>query len=201
MSEHWHELAGQGSGVAAEDRANIGANHVLAGHLNRGWLILDLFALVAVIVLFNVFPEKVGVIVSATDSTTFVPLLAPEFQVHMSSLNLWWSLALLLTVIKLVYGRWTVLLQWTDLGLRVLGIYVLVSLILGGPILRPDAGWGSVGNLPWGTFGGDLGLHPNGLLKIGLGLWAAVLTAKLVPRLLHLAKVAPIVQWDLRRSN
>ena len=95
--------------------------------------------------------DKIGVLVSATDSATFVPLLVPEFQVHMPSLNLWWSLALLLTVIKLIYGRWTVVLRWTDLGLRVLGIYILVSLILGGPLLRAEAGWGGLDNPLWGS--------------------------------------------------
>jgi hypothetical protein len=201
MAEHSHELAGQGTGDTAEDRVSIEVDHVRAGQLNRGWLILDLCALVAVFIWFNVFPDKVGVLVSAADSATFVPLLAPEFQMHMPWLNLWWSLALLLTLVKLIYGRWTVVLQWADLGLRVWGIYILVSLILGGPLLRPEAGWGRIDNPPWGTFGENLGLQPNTLLKLGLGLWAAILTAKLVPKFLYLAKVAPIMRWDLRRSN
>lgn len=201
MEEHSHELAGQGTGDTAADRASLEAGHVHTGQLNRAWLILDLCALVAAVILFNVFPDKVGVLVSATDSATFIPLVAPEFQIHMPSLNLWWSLALLLTVIKLIYGRWTVVLRWADLGLRVLGIYVLVSLILGGPLLRPEAGWGRLDNPLWGPLGKDLALQPNTWLKLGLGLWAAILTAKLVPKFLYLVKVAPIVRWDLRQSN
>jgi hypothetical protein len=201
MAEHSHEFIGGRTGDTAEDRASLEADHALVIQLNRVWLILDLCALVAAVILFNVFPGKVGVLVAATDSATFVPLLAPEFQVHMPWLNLWWGLALLLTLVKLVYGRWTAVLQWADLGLRVLGIRILVRLILGGPILRPDAGWGSIDTPLWGVFGVDLDLNPDALLKVGLGLWAAVLTAKLVSKLLYLAKVAPILQWDWRQSN
>ncbi len=201
MIENSRELTEQGPGDTAEDRASVVKDHVLTGQLNRLCLILDLCALVAAVLWVNVFPDKVGVLISATDSVTFVPLLAPEFQMHMPTLNLWWSLAVLLTVIKLVYGRWTVMLRWADLGLRVMGVYVLVSLILGGPLLRPEAGWGWLDNLPWGPFGKDLALQPDTLLKLGLGLWAAILTAKLVPKLLYLAKVAPLARWDLRHSN
>jgi hypothetical protein len=199
MAEHAHQVAGPGTGDPAEDKAIREADPVHAGPLKRGWLILDLGILVASIVLFNVFPDRVGVLVSATDSSTFIPLLAPEFQTHMPWLNLWWGLALLLTVVKLVYGRWTAILLWADLALRVLGIRVLIALILGGPILRPDAGWETIDLPRWGVLGGGV-LQPNLLLKLGLGLWAAVLTAKLVSKLLYLIKVAPILQWDWKQS-
>ena len=201
MAEHSHQGAGPGTSNTAEGKAIMEADPVHAGPLKRGWLILDLCILVASIVLFNVFPDRVGILVSSADSSTFIPLLAPEFQMQIPWVNLWWGLALLLTVVKLVYGRWTAVLLWADLGLRVLGIRVLVALILGGPILRPDAGWGSIDFPQWSALGADLGLQPDGLLKVGLGLWAAVLTAKLVSRLLYLIKVAPILQWDWRQSN
>jgi hypothetical protein len=200
MAEHSHQGAGRGTGNPAEDKAIREADPVHARPLKRGWLLLDLCILVASIVLFNVFPDRVGVLISATDTSTFVPLLAPEFQAQMPWVNLWWGLALLLTVVKLVYGRWTAVLLWADWGLRVLGIRVLVALILGGPILRPDAGWGSIDVPLWSALGGGI-LQPNVLLKLGLGLWAAVLTAKLVSRLLYLIKVAPILQWDWSQSN
>lgn len=200
MAEHSHQVARPGTVGTAEAKANMEADQFPTGRLNRGWLILDLCIVVASMVLFNVFPDKVGILVSATDSSTFVPLLAPEFQVHMPWLNLWWGLALLLAGIKLVYGRWTAVLQWADWGLRLLGIRVLAGLILGGPILRTDVAWESIDTSLWGALGVGV-LQPNVLLKVGLGLWAAVLTAKLVTKLLYLIKVAPILQWDWRQSS
>jgi hypothetical protein len=200
MAEHSHQVAGPGTSDTAEDKGIMEADSIHVGTLKRVWLILDFCIIVASIVLFNVFPDRVGVLVSATDSSTFVPLLAPEFQMQMPWLNLWWGLALLLTAIKLVYGRWTAVLLWADFGLRVLGIRVLVALILGGPLLRTDVDWGSLDLPLWGTLGGGVS-QPNVLLKLGLGLWAAVLTAKLVSKLLYLIKVAPILQWDWRQSH
>lgn len=200
MAEHSHQVARPGTVGTAEAKANMEADQFPTGRLNRGWLIPDLCIVVASMVLFNVFPDKVGILVSATDSSTFVPLLAPEFQVHMPWLNLWWGLALLLAGIKLVYGRWTAVLQWADWGLRLLGIRVLAGLILGGPILRTDVAWESIDTSLWGALGVGV-LQPNVLLKVGLGLWAAVLTAKLVTKLLYLIKVAPILQWDWRQSS
>ena len=103
--------------------------------IRRGWLIVEICSLIALIVLFNAFPEKIGILISATDPHSFYPLLAPGFQVHVPWLSLWWGLTLCLAVIKLVYGRWSATLRWAGLGLNILGMIVLGRLLLGGPIL------------------------------------------------------------------
>ena len=105
------------------------------GRIRRGWLIVEMGCLIAVIVLFNGFPDRIGILISATDPDSFYPLLAPSFQGHVPWLNVWWGLALCLAVIKLVYGRWTSALRWADLGLNVFGMVVLGRLLFGGPIL------------------------------------------------------------------
>jgi hypothetical protein len=105
------------------------------GRIRRGWLIVEMGCLIALIVLFNGFPDKIGILISATDPHSFYPLLAPGFQVHVPWLTLWWGLALCLAVIKFVYGRWTTALRWASLGLNILGMVVLGRLLLGGPIL------------------------------------------------------------------
>jgi len=105
------------------------------GRIRRGWLIVEMGCLIALIVLFNGFPDRIGILISATDPHSFYPLLAPGFQGHVPWLTLWWGLALCLAVIKFAYNRWTVALRWANLGLNILGMVVLGRLLLGGPIL------------------------------------------------------------------
>jgi len=107
----------------------------------RTWPIVEILVFGALLVLFNLFPAKVGILVSATDLSSFVPLLAPGFQIHMPWLNMWWSMALLLAVAKLVHGRWTMEMRWADLGLSVLGICVLGRLVFGGPLVGLNPQW------------------------------------------------------------
>jgi hypothetical protein len=85
-------------------------------------------------VLFNFFSGKIGVLLSATDPSSFVPLFAPDFQVHLPWLNLWWALAFALCVAHLALHRWTATTRWVDLALSALGAWVLARIIMGGPI-------------------------------------------------------------------
>jgi len=103
--------------------------------IHRAWLIVEMACLIALIVLFNAYPNRIGIIISATDPHSFYPLLAPGFQVHVPWLTLWWGLALCLAVIKFVHGRWSATLRWANLGLNVLGMVVLGRLLRGGPLL------------------------------------------------------------------
>jgi len=105
------------------------------GRIHRGWLIVEMGCLIALIVLFNTSPNRIGILISATDPHSFYPLLAPRFQVHVPWLTLWWGLALSLAVIKFAYNRWTLALRWAALGLNILGMVVLGRLLLGSPIL------------------------------------------------------------------
>jgi hypothetical protein len=113
----------------------IAKNSNRADRIHRGWPVVEICGLIAALVLFNAFPEWIGVLVSADDLASFVPLLTPAFQVYLPWLNIWWGLALCLAYAKLFYGRWTMTLRWADLGLCVLRILVLARFLLGGPIV------------------------------------------------------------------
>lgn len=103
--------------------------------INIGWVIARLCVLVAAIVLFNFFPQWVGVWKSAADPDSFVPLLAPDFAANMPWLNLWWGLALALEVAHLGLRRWLPPTRWADLALSVLAGLILLQVMLQGPIL------------------------------------------------------------------
>jgi hypothetical protein len=98
-------------------------------------VVINLCFITGAIVLFNFFPDRVGTIHSLDQPSSFVPLLAPEFQGYLPVLNAWWGLALALNLAHLGYRRWTPLKRWADLGLTVFGLAILANMLSGPPIL------------------------------------------------------------------
>ena len=96
--------------------------------------IVEMVLIMAVMVLLNLFPDRIGIIPSLTDPSGVRPLLAPEFQVHMPWLNVYWGLALCLCALNLTLGRWTPHARWAELGLNVLAAYILLGMVTGGPL-------------------------------------------------------------------
>jgi hypothetical protein len=96
---------------------------------------INMIIILAVAYLFNFLPEKVGVLRSANDLTTFTPVLAPEFADHLPGLNLWWGLALLFHAALLVMRRWTPALRWAQMALGFVGAYVLARIVFADPFL------------------------------------------------------------------
>ncbi len=97
--------------------------------------IIGMVLILAIMLLFNVFPDKIGIIRSPMDPAGWMPLLAPEFQEHMPWLNLCWGLTLILCAINLAFGRWNIYSRSAELGLNVLGAFILLRMVLGGPLL------------------------------------------------------------------
>jgi hypothetical protein len=95
---------------------------------------------------FNFFPDKVGILVSFDDPSSFVPLLSPGFHRHLPWLNLWWTLALILNLAHLYYGRWRPLTRWADIGLNSIALIVLLRLILGGALVEPTRATSQLGS-------------------------------------------------------
>jgi len=128
---------------ANEETGSVTAR-MRGSRINRVLVAVEICIVLVVLVLFNVFPEKIGTYSSATQPYVFVPLLTPEWLAYMPWLNTWWVLALTLALVKFVYGRWTQALRWADLGLHLLGICVVGSMVFGWPLSWLDGGWASV---------------------------------------------------------
>ena len=158
--------------------------------------VAEICILVGVIVLFNAFPEKVGIYSSAVEPYLFIPLLTPEWLAYMPWLNIWWGLALTLALVKLVYGRWTQALRWADLGLQLLSICVLASVILGGAVVSVDSGVPGAGTAAstWVQQNPDLLLAG---FKSGLGLVLVALIAGFFTKLARLGVIIPVLQWRI----
>ena len=155
--------------------------------INRLFTLVEISILIGVIVLFNLFPEKVGIYSSAVEPYVFVPLLTPEWLSYVPWLNLWWGLALTLALVKLFYGRWTEALRWADLGVHLLSICVLASVILGYTFAGGDSSGAQ---------------QHAGLMLVGfrscLGLVLVAQIASLFSRLRRLGVSVPVLQWRFR---
>lgn len=117
--------------VAFQDQRttnNLGRVHIVG-------TIIEMVLILVAMVLFNIFPDKIGTVQSLVDPSSFRPLLAPEFQDHMPWLNLYWGLTLSLCAIKLTFARWSIYLRSSELGLNVLAAYILLRMVLGGPLI------------------------------------------------------------------
>jgi hypothetical protein len=103
--------------------------------ISRGWTLVDLLLTAAAASLFNLFPRWVGVLVSATDPSSFVPLLAPGFASYLPGLNLWWGVTFSLDVAHLALGRWILATRGIDIARRLLGIALLIWMVAGPPLV------------------------------------------------------------------
>jgi hypothetical protein len=98
------------TGIAPDDRMRI----------RRGWLVVELVLIAALVVILNVFSNRVDLVLSPEDLEFFIPLL-----------NLWLGMVLVLKSVILLQGRWSELTRWADIGLSVLGVMVLFWLLAG----------------------------------------------------------------------
>ena len=193
--------------MTINDRPEAGAQNHSEGspakadkRIFRVWPIVEIGILFSLLVLFNLFPAKVGILVSATDLSSFVPLLAPEFQPHLPWLNLWWGLALLLAVVKLIVGRWTVELRWADVCLGILGAYVLSRLVFAGPIVGLDPRWVHEWNASVMRFDAQAVPFLNISAKFALGLaLGGVVVATLQKMMRLLSQTQP--DWNAERAS
>jgi hypothetical protein len=102
--------------------------------INRFELGFGMLWTVAFIILFNFYPERIGIInISGGEVETF-RLLAPAFAVHIPWLTVLWTLELGLKSIVLAKGRWSRLTRWLELALVPLNIYILNRIRTGGEI-------------------------------------------------------------------
>jgi hypothetical protein len=130
---------------------------------SSAWSLFSMCALVAVAILFNFFPDKVGSIRSASGSVRFVSLLAPEFAGFLPRLNIWWGLGFALHAARLILGRWTVHMRWADVAAHLLGAAVLGSMARADPFLNVSE---VPADLRWLLALGSLGLLAAAGLRV-----------------------------------
>jgi hypothetical protein len=120
------------------------------GRFELGGVIAETVFTVIALVLFNVFPEWIGVnfrgsIDGAPAVWHSTPMLsAAFFTLYLPLLNVQWIARIALNVVLLRMGRWQRLTRLADLILTVFGGYILYRMIFGPSLLtleavRPDS--------------------------------------------------------------
>jgi hypothetical protein len=105
-------------------------------------LVLDIALLFGLLALFNFFPQWIGALNHNPEwGWTFVPLLSSSFTaVYMPWLDLLWGLNIGLKAVALGQGAWSQITRWFQIGVKTLGLMILVSFLEGPPVigLNPD---------------------------------------------------------------
>jgi hypothetical protein len=98
-----------------------------------------LWALAAVVVLFNFFPPWVAILVIHGTEVRTIPLLLPEFARYLPLLNVFWAAAFVLNLVVLRHGRWRPATRWADLGLTALNGLIFVVIVTGPAVFEYDS--------------------------------------------------------------
>ena len=107
----------------------------------KAWLVVEVAVLATLMGLFNFFPERIGFLLSAQESGSFIPLIMPGFTRNLIWLNLWLGSALGLNLIVLINGRRTTTMKWAGIGLNLFGMAILGLILTTGPIVSLNSGW------------------------------------------------------------
>ena len=100
--------------------------------------IFALYAIAALAILFNFFPDWVGILVGNEHGARVIRLLEPAFDRYLPFLNAWWAAAFVNNVLVLREGRWTRGTRWVEFGLSLAWAAILGAIILGPPVFAYD---------------------------------------------------------------
>jgi hypothetical protein len=87
-----------------------------------------------VILLFNFYPQWVGVGTFIDDRFTMMPMLTDAFFKFLPALNIIWVLELVKGAILIRESKWTAFTRWMDIILRLAGIGIVITMLVGNPI-------------------------------------------------------------------
>ena len=159
-------------------KATIPTSHRDPDHLSVAGRVVEIYLIIWLALLFNVYPQRVGFVVSANDPASFTPMLAPGFDAFLPWLNTYWFWAFNLCLASLVLRRWTSLTRLFDLLLDLFGATIVGLMIADTPFLE----------LPVATFAGKTVLV---VVCLALLLGAIQQLIRLVDTALRVAETQP----------
>jgi len=92
-------------------------------------------AAVAALVLFNLYPQLIGINFLRNGAWTSVPALTGAFFRWLPAINVLWALQIALNLVLLRRGRWQPSTKWFSIALDVAGIGLGYLLLSGPPIV------------------------------------------------------------------
>ena len=85
------------------------------------------------LIVFNAFPDRVGLVRSVTDPSSYVLWLGPGFYDEiLPRLNVLWGFSLGVILTNLYYGHWTWGTRLLDYALNIFSVAILAKLVFGG---------------------------------------------------------------------
>jgi hypothetical protein len=109
-------------------------------HVSLPECIAGIVFTLAVIILFNFYPQFVSIGSLSNGVVTFAPMLTGEFFKYLPWLNILWALELVKDGLLIRENKWTIFTRWMDIGLHVTGIVVALTMAFGAPIAALPAG-------------------------------------------------------------
>jgi hypothetical protein len=91
------------------------------------------------LVVFNFYPQFVGITPSLNnlgkDTVVFVPILSDAFRSYLPWINLIWGLEIVLNLVLLRMGRWTLPTRAGELAIKLFGILLANAMLMGPSLL------------------------------------------------------------------
>ena len=144
--------------------------------INPFELTIETVGTLAALMIFNLYPQWVGIYVYQNGHWLVAPVLAQAFFQYLPWLNLLWSAQILLDLVVLAQRRREPITHWVWLGLGAARVAVFLAIVLGPAIIQLDPA--TLASLGWGPIdaqslsSANEGL--NTLVRVGLGIGAAV---------------------------
>jgi hypothetical protein len=112
--------------------------------VKRLGLVVETAVTIAILLLLNFFPQRVGIYFFHDSEGGFVPMLGADYTTYLLGLNLWWVLSILLNLFVLRQGHWQRITRWAELGVNIIGVFVLYQIFSAGNFFGLNPAWTSV---------------------------------------------------------
>jgi hypothetical protein len=111
--------------------------------VKMGETIVETVGCFAALVIFNFYPQIIGftpslnsVVENGTwSSVTFIPLLSQAFFHYVPFLSIVWSMTIILNIVLLRMGYWTILTRVSTISLKVFGILIAFAMLAGPSLI------------------------------------------------------------------
>lgn len=106
--------------------------------ISQAGLVFKIYAIVALFLWVNQFPETLGIWVFFGDQTRVIRFTDMGMHLPVVLLNIFWGLALALNMWLLRMGRWTRESRWAEFGLGLYGGAILYLVLVSGAFTGPE---------------------------------------------------------------
>ncbi len=127
--------------------------------VNRLELILGITFTVVLLIFFNFLPQRVGIyFYDDAEGWSFISLLQEGYAAFMPWINVWGISLIVLRTFILRQGRWQTGTRLVEIGINLLGLFILYQLFTSGTFFGLNPEWSS-------------GSYPTEIMEVFEELW------------------------------